>query len=162
MAVGFYKNIFLTFIEVVYLQRCLLVTWLVPRETAAVSALSLYTIQSCTMSRHLMQNRVRRVHACLAVNCHLHFWQNDRDLLPATAVTQGWSEYRNKSQHRKVTLDLKKFSRRSCRDSNPRPFHDESGALTTQLSPLPKTVCAVEFLSIVEQSVCFRKCCAVV
>ena len=28
--------------------------------------------------------------------------------------------------------------RRSCRDSNPRPFNHESGALTTELSPLPK------------------------
>ena len=24
----------------------------------------------------------------LAVTCHLHFWQNDRDLLRATAVTR--------------------------------------------------------------------------
>ena len=153
------------FIEVVYLQRCLLVTWLVPRETAAVSALSLYAMQPCTLTSHLMQNRVRRVHAGLAVNCHLHFWQNDRDLLRATGVTHGWSGYRNKSQHRKVTLEKKekrKKSRRSSRDSNPRPFHHASGALTTQLSPLPKTVCAVEFHSVVEQSVCCRKCCAVV
>ena len=30
-----------------------------------------------------------------------------------------------------------KFSRRSCRDSNPRPFGHESCALTTELSPLP-------------------------
>ena len=29
------------------------------------------------------------MHACLAVTCHLHFWQNDRDLLCATVVTQG-------------------------------------------------------------------------
>ena len=29
----------------------------------------------------------------------------------------------------------RKFSRRSCRDSNPRPFNRESGALTTELSP---------------------------
>ena len=27
------------------------------------------------------------MYACLAVTCHLHFWQNDRDLLRATAVT---------------------------------------------------------------------------
>ena len=33
-----------------------------------------------------MQSHVRKVHACLAVTCHLHFWQNDRDLLHATAV----------------------------------------------------------------------------
>ena len=31
----------------------------------------------------------------------------------------------------------KKFSRRSSRDSNPRPFNHESGALTTELSPPP-------------------------
>ena len=28
----------------------------------------------------------------------------------------------------------RKFSRRSCRDSNPQPFNHESGALTTELS----------------------------
>ena len=32
---------------------------------------------------------VNVVHACLAVTCHPHFWQNDRDLLRATAVTRG-------------------------------------------------------------------------
>ena len=31
-----------------------------------------------------------------------------------------------------------KFSRRSCRDSNPPPFDHESGALTTELSPLSR------------------------
>ena len=31
----------------------------------------------------------------LAVSCHLHFWQNDRDLLRAT---QGPNEYRNKPE----------------------------------------------------------------
>ena len=35
---------------------------------------------------HFMQNHIRKVYACLAVACHLHFWQNDRDLLRATAV----------------------------------------------------------------------------
>ena len=37
---------------------------------------------------------IRKVYACLAVTCHLHFWQNDRDLLRATAVTRGWNGYR--------------------------------------------------------------------
>ena len=32
------------------------------------------------------------MYACLAVTCHLHFWQNDRDLLSATAVTRGWKQ----------------------------------------------------------------------
>ena len=31
----------------------------------------------------------------------------------------------------------RKFSRRSSRDPNPRPFNHESGALTTELSPPP-------------------------
>ena len=47
------------------------------------------------------------MYACLAVTCHLHFWQNDRDFLRATAVTRGWNGYRNKSQHRKSTLKKK-------------------------------------------------------
>ena len=46
---------------------------------------------------------IRKVYACLAVTCHLRFWQNDRDLLRATVVTRGWNGYRNKSQHRKST-----------------------------------------------------------
>ena len=40
---------------------------------------------------------VCKVHVCLAVTCHLHFWQNDRELLRATAVTRGWNGYRNES-----------------------------------------------------------------
>ena len=50
---------------------------------------------------------IRMVYACLAVTCHLHFWQNDRDFLRATVVTRGWNGYRNKSQHRKSTLEKK-------------------------------------------------------
>ena len=50
---------------------------------------------------------IRKVYACLAVTCHLHFWQNDLGLLRATAVTRGWNGYRNKSQHRKSTLEKK-------------------------------------------------------
>ena len=72
-----------------------------PHETAAISARSVYTIQPCTMSLH-----IRKVYACLAVTCHLRFWQNDRDLLRATA---GWNGYRNKSQHRKLSLEKKIF-----------------------------------------------------
>ena len=63
--------------------QCLIVTWLVPRETAAVSACSVYTIQQRTMSRHLTQKHIRKMHACLAVTRHLHFWQNGWDLLRA-------------------------------------------------------------------------------
>ena len=54
-----------------------------------------------------MQSHIRKVYACLAVTCHLRFWQDDRGLLRATAVTRGWNGYRNKSQHRKFTLEKK-------------------------------------------------------
>ena len=52
---------------------------------------------------------IRKVYACLAVTCHLHFWQNDWDLLRATVVTWGWNEYQNKSQHRKSALEKTVF-----------------------------------------------------
>ena len=42
------------------------------------------------------------MYACLAVTCHLHFWQNDRDLLRATAVTRGRNGYGNKASAQKV------------------------------------------------------------
>ena len=53
------------------------------------------------------KSHIRKVYACLAVTCHLHFWQNDRDFLRATVVTRGWNGYRNKSQHGKSTLEKK-------------------------------------------------------
>ena len=42
----FYSS-FWIFTQVLHSQRCLVVTWLVPRQTAAVSARSAYTIQPC-------------------------------------------------------------------------------------------------------------------
>ena len=79
---------------------------LVPRETVAVSAQVLCTPYNHAPC-HFMQSHIRKMYACLPVTCHLHFWQNDRDLLGATAVTRGWNRYRNKSQHRKLTLEKK-------------------------------------------------------
>ena len=38
---------------------------------------------------HFIKSHTHKMHACLAATCHLHFWQNDQDLLRATAVTQG-------------------------------------------------------------------------
>ena len=35
---------------------------------------------------------IRKVYACLAVTCHLHFWQNDRDFVRAAAVTLGGTD----------------------------------------------------------------------
>ena len=35
------------------------------------------------------------MYACVVVTCHLHFWQNDRDLLHATALTRGMEQTPN-------------------------------------------------------------------
>ena len=77
---------------------------LVPHETAAISAQILCTPYN-HVPCHFIQSHIRKVYARLAVTCHLHFWQNDQDLLHATAVTQGWNGYRNKSQHRNDTVE---------------------------------------------------------
>ena len=46
------------------------------------------------LSHHFMQNHTLMVHVCSAVTSHLHFWQNGRDFLHATAITTGWNGYR--------------------------------------------------------------------
>ena len=91
-----------------------LVTWLDPRKTDTVLAFcSAGAIQPCTMchitSFHITSCKATykcRVHAGLAVTCHLHFWQNDWDLLRATAVTRGGVDTEI-SQHKKLTLEKK-------------------------------------------------------
>ena len=77
---------------------------------------------------------IRKVHASLAATC---VWQNEWDLLRATAVTQGWNGYQNKSQHRKSTLE-KKIPPLLLRGLEPGTFDHESGALTAELSRSPK------------------------
>ena len=100
---AFLLLLFLISTGVVYLQR-----WhgWCPHETAAVSAQVLCTPYNHAPC-HFMQRHIREVYTCLAVTCHLHFWQNDPELLPATAVTRGWNGCRKKSQHRKSTLEKK-------------------------------------------------------
>ena len=52
-----------------------------------LGACSVYAIQPHTSSRcHFMQSHIVRVHVCSAVTCHLHFWQNDREISGATAI----------------------------------------------------------------------------
>ena len=121
--------LFSTPIKVLYLQRYLVVTWLVPREAAAALAHVLCT--PCTsLQCHFMQSHILRVHVCSAVTCHLHFWQNDREYFHSTAVTQGWNGYRNNSQHRILTLN-KKIIPPLCQDSNQRRVMRS----TTELCP---------------------------
>ena len=114
--VSFYSAFFLFFFssqistEVVYWQHSLVVVWLVPRETAAVSAQVLRTtfnpapLYSVTSPK---ATQICSLQVCLTVSCHLHIWQNDRELFRVAAVTRGWNGYRNKSQHRKLTLEKK-------------------------------------------------------
>ena len=47
------------------------------------------------------------MYACLGVTYHSHFWQNDRGLLRALAVTREWNGHRTNSQHTKLTLEKK-------------------------------------------------------
>ena len=74
-----------------------------------------------------------RVCACLGVTYHLHFWQNDRGILRATAVTCGWNGQRIRAST-KSQIWRREFSCRSCRDSNSQSFDHESGVLTIKLS----------------------------
>ena len=141
VTVAFY-SVSWTSTEVVYIQSCLDVTWLVACETAAISAHSVHTIQPCTTSCHFKQNHKCSVHACLAVSvtCHLHFWQNDWYLLCATAVRCGWKGYHNKLRVSTESWLWRKRFCRSCWDSNPWPFNHKSSVLTTELCLLPTSV----------------------
>ena len=111
----------------------------------------------------LYSKPIRMVPVILAVTYRLHFWQNDRDLLRATAVTQGWNGYRNKSQHRKLTLE-KRFLPQLLRGLEPGPFEHESGALTTELSssppPPPHTPPKKNVPQRGEHAVTYGRCCS--
>ena len=68
-----------------------------------LGARSVYSIQTLTsLQRQRIRGHIPRPHLCLAVTGHLHFRQNDQDLLRTTAVIQ---EYPKKNQHRKLTLE---------------------------------------------------------
>ena len=58
------------------------------RNCSRLGTSPVYTIQPCSRSLHAKPH-ICKMYACLAVTCHLHFWQNDQDLLRATAVTRG-------------------------------------------------------------------------
>ena len=60
--------------------------------------------------RHItswLKSRILMVHACLAVTCHLHFWQNDLGLLRVASVTGEGETDMEMSQHRNFTLAKK-------------------------------------------------------
>ena len=87
-----------------------------------------------------------KVYVCSGVTCHLHFWLDDQGLLCATAITRGWNGHqirvgiqselwRRKFSHRSCresnSQPFNKFSHRSCWESNTQPFNHESGTLRT-------------------------------
>ena len=96
--------------------------WLVPHETASVSAQVLCTPYNHAPC-HFMQTHIRKVYASLAVTCHLHFWQNVWDLLRATVVTRGGGMDTEIRVSTESWPWRRKFSSHFCRDSNPWPFN---------------------------------------
>ena len=103
-----------------------------------LGAYSVYTIQPCTtLQCHFIRTRIRRMHVCL-FSCNLPpaLWaewagsftcycgNTGVERIPKLVSTESWPWRR-------------KFSRRSCRDSNQRPSDYKSGALTTEPSPPP-------------------------
>ena len=81
---------------------------------------------------HFMQSHIYKVYACLAVTCHLHFWQND--LLRVTTVTRVSKGYRNNSQHRKLSPE-KKIIPPILPGLEPEAFGSLVRRSTTELSP---------------------------
>ena len=137
---------FWTSTEVVYLQYCLVVTWLVPHEIVAVLACFVYTIQPCaSLQWHFIQSQICRVHACSAVTHHLH-------LLHASEVTQRWNGYQNKSQHTKLTTK-KKILLPLLLGHKPAIFQLWVQCCTTELSKLFRSPCSHDIVSMLCDSV---------
>ena len=97
---------------------------------------------------------IRKVYACLAVTCHLHFWQNDRDFLRATVVTRGWNGYRNKSQHRKSTLE-KKILPPFQQGFEPVTFQSRVRHSNHWAIPAPPYMCIISSLCSLGMCICF-------
>ena len=130
------------FINNIHAKRCVysvivitVVTWLVPRETAGVSAHVLRA--PCNHAPVCCVTLVKATYVgCMHVS---HFWQNDLELLCATAVTRGWNGYRNKSQHTKLTLE-KQISPAAPAGTQTRDLSITCLALTAELSPIPAVI----------------------
>ena len=113
-----------------WLQQCFVVTWLVPHETAAVSAhvlCSSYNHAPVHRQCHFIRSHIRRVHVSLAVTCHQHLWQNDWDLACAAIAR------RDKQHSPQVQMN----SHLEMRQIVPACF---------ELSPFPEAVDAVTWM----------------
>ena len=113
-------------------MNCFVVTRLLPCETAAILVHVLGTpYKHAPVYCEAMHAECIKV-MCLAVIRHLHFWQNDRNLLHATTVTWG-------GMITAIWVSTESWLWRikcSYWDSNPQPSGHKSSALPlTELSP---------------------------
>ena len=144
---AFYSAFWLR-IQVMYWQRYwLLHGWChVKLLPSRLSTRSVYTIQLCTsMQCHFLQSHIHRVYVFLAVTCLLHFWQNDQDLLRATAVTLVCNGNRNNNQHRKCTLE-KTILRPFLPGLEPATFRSRVRRSNHWATPGPLKICSFFFV----------------
>ena len=92
---------FLISTEVVYSSALWLLHGWCHVKYCCLGACSVYTIQQRTSS--LQCHFIHRVYVCLAVTCPGTFGR----MTGIFYMTRGWNRYRNKSQHRKLTLEKK-------------------------------------------------------
>ena len=90
-----------------YLQICLVVTWLVLCETTVILAHVLRTSYNHALVYSVNYSKPHTwgtgVFSC---NCHLHFLQNDRDCVCATAFNMGRYRHRNETTEKTIILLL--------------------------------------------------------
>ena len=114
-----------------YLQCYLIVTRRVPRETAADSVYVLRTPYNYAPVYTLHSTPYNYVGLkCVLLWPAACTFGRMAGIFTCCCCNMGWNGYRNKSQYRK-------FSRRSCGDSNPRLFRHKSEALIIELAPPP-------------------------
>ena len=120
-----------------YLQRyfwLLHATW----NCCPLGAHFVYTIH-LTLVYSVIQSQIGRLHVCLAVTCHVHFWQNGQDLLCAAVITWGSNRYirqlvsvshkpflHETKQYAYCHTELNIFSSSSSTSSLPTPWHGSS------------------------------------
>ena len=112
------------------IQFYLAFTWLMTTETAAILVYVL-----CTPYNHAPAYSVNYLKlqtygvCCLAVTCHLLFWQNDQD--PFYILL--WQHRGGTDTEIRVNAESwlwrRKFSYHSCGDSNTQPFNHNCGTL---------------------------------
>ena len=88
---AFYR-VFWISVEVAYLQCCLVVTWLVPLETAAALASSVHTIPPCSMLRVFTENLHTFCIYLIKINVLLNIFVCF-GLVCVVAVTREWQKF---------------------------------------------------------------------